>query len=74
VTAAAAQVERLLCQQAAIAGFGSFALRERDPLKILTEAARVCAEGLSVPFSNVYRYRLNVTIFSSSPALAGTTG
>jgi len=54
---AAAQVERLLCQQAAIASFGSFALRERDLLKILTEAARVCAEGLSVPFSKVCRYQ-----------------
>jgi len=54
---AAAKVERLLCQQAAIASFGSFALRERDLLKILTEAARVCAEGLSVPFSKVCRYR-----------------
>ena len=53
---AAAQVERLLCQQAAIASFGSFALRERDLLNILTEAARVCAEGLSVPFSKVCRY------------------
>jgi signal transduction histidine kinase len=54
---AAAQVERLLCQQAAIASFGSFALRERDLLKILTEAARVCADGISVPFSKVCRYR-----------------
>ena len=54
---AAVQVERLLCQQAAIASFGSFALRERDLLKILTEAARVCADGLHVPFSNVCRYR-----------------
>jgi GAF domain-containing protein len=53
----AAQVERLLCRQAAIASFGSFALRERDLLKILTEAARACAEGLSVPFSKVCRYR-----------------
>jgi signal transduction histidine kinase len=54
---AAADVERLLCQQAAIANFGSFALRERDLMTILTEAARVCAEGLSVPFSKVCRYR-----------------
>jgi signal transduction histidine kinase len=50
-------VERLLCQRAAIASFGSFARRERDLLKILTEAARVCADGLRVPFSNVCRYR-----------------
>jgi signal transduction histidine kinase len=54
---APAQVQKLLRQQAAIARFGSFALRERDLTKILTEAVRVCAEGLSVPFSKVCRYR-----------------
>jgi two-component sensor histidine kinase len=53
----AARVRKLLRQQAAIAGFGSFALRQSDLLKVLTEAARVCAEGLSVPFSKVCRYR-----------------
>ena len=52
-----AQVRKLLRQQAAIASFGSFALRESDVLKVLTEAARVCAECLSVPFSKVCRYR-----------------
>src|ERR1700687_551992 len=57
MTDATAQVKKLLRQQAAIARFGSFALRERDLLKILTEAARVCAEGLNVPFSKVCRYR-----------------
>jgi signal transduction histidine kinase/FixJ family two-component response regulator len=54
---AAAQVQKLLRQQAAIARFGGFALRERDLMKILTEAARVCAEGLNVPFSKVCQYR-----------------
>ncbi|CAN7629431.1 ATP-binding protein [Bradyrhizobium sp. LjRoot220] len=58
MTGTAAQVEKLLRQQAAIAQFGSFALRERDLMKILTEAARVSAEGLSVPFSKVCRYRV----------------
>jgi two-component sensor histidine kinase len=53
----AAQVRKLLRQQAAVAHFGSFALRESDVLKVLTEAARVCAECLSVPFSKVCRYR-----------------
>jgi GAF domain-containing protein len=53
----AAKVHKLLRQQAAIATFGSFALRESDLLKVLTEAARVCAEGLDVPFSKVCRYR-----------------
>ncbi|SDM98490.1 histidine kinase dimerization/phosphoacceptor domain -containing protein [Afipia sp. GAS231] len=51
------QVRKLLRQQAAVAQFGSFALRESDLLKILTEAARVCAECLSVPYSKVCRYR-----------------
>ena len=53
----ATRVRKLLRQQAAIAGFGSFALRQSDLLKVLSEAARVCAEGLSVPFSKVCRYR-----------------
>jgi two-component sensor histidine kinase len=53
----ATQVRKLLHQQAAVARFGSFALREGDLLKVLTEAARVCAEGLGVPFSKVCRYR-----------------
>jgi two-component sensor histidine kinase len=53
----AIQVRKLLRQQAAVAHFGSFALRETDVLKVLTEAARVCAECLSVPFSKVCRYR-----------------
>jgi signal transduction histidine kinase len=57
MTEAAVQVQKLLRQQAAIARFGSFALRERDLMKILTEAVRVCAEGLSVPFSKVCQYR-----------------
>jgi two-component sensor histidine kinase len=54
-----AEVAKLRRQQAAIAGFGSFALRQTDLLKVLTEAAQVCAEGLSVPFSKVCRYRAN---------------
>jgi two-component sensor histidine kinase len=54
---AATQIRTLRRQQAAIAGFGSFALRQSDLLAILTEAARVCAEGLSVPFCKICRYR-----------------
>ncbi|HVA14242.1 MAG TPA: histidine kinase dimerization/phosphoacceptor domain -containing protein [Stellaceae bacterium] len=53
----AAKVRKLLRQQAAVAGFGSFALRQSDLLKVLTEAARACADGLGVPFSKVCRYR-----------------
>jgi two-component sensor histidine kinase len=57
VTEDATQVRKLLLQQAAVAHFGSFALREGDVLKVLTEAARVCAECLGVPYSKVCRYR-----------------
>ena len=57
MTDAAAQIQKLLRQQAAIARFGRFALRERDLMEILSEAVRVCAEGLGVPFSKVCRYR-----------------
>jgi two-component sensor histidine kinase len=52
-----AKVRKLLRQQTAIAHFGSFALREGDLGKILTEAARVCAESLGVRFAKVCRYR-----------------
>jgi two-component sensor histidine kinase len=52
-----AKVGKLLRQQTAIARFGSFGLRESDLLKVLTEAARVCAESLDVPFAKVCRYR-----------------
>jgi two-component sensor histidine kinase len=50
-------VEKLLRQQAALAAFGTFAFRETDLLKILTEAARICATSLEVPFSKICRYR-----------------
>ena len=57
MTDAPAQVQKLLRQQAAIARFGSFALRERDLSNILNQAVRICAESLDVPFSKVCRYR-----------------
>jgi two-component sensor histidine kinase len=53
----ASEISRLRHQQAAIAGFGSFALRQGALTEILTEAARVCADGLSVPFCKICRYR-----------------
>jgi two-component sensor histidine kinase len=53
----AEKVRKLLRQQAAIASFGSFALRQGDLQTVLTEAARVCAEGLDVRFCKVCRYR-----------------
>ena len=58
MTEADIRVQKLLRQQAAIAKFGSFALHESDLQTILTEAARVCADGLDVPFSKICRYRL----------------
>lgn len=51
------EVDRLLRQQAALATFGSYAFREASLNKILTEAARVCAESLGVPFCKICRYR-----------------
>jgi two-component sensor histidine kinase len=50
-------VEKLLRQQAALAKFGSFAFKETDLLAILTEAARICAMSLEVPFCKICRYR-----------------
>jgi two-component sensor histidine kinase len=50
-------VDALLRQQAALAKFGSFAFRETDLQKVLTEAARVCAECMTVPFAKICRYR-----------------
>jgi two-component sensor histidine kinase len=50
-------VEKLLRQQAALASFGSFAFKETDLLAILTEAARICAASMEVPFCKVCRYR-----------------
>lgn len=50
-------VTKLLRQQAALASFGSFALRQGDLMAVLSEAARVCAESMDVPYSKVCRYR-----------------
>lgn len=50
-------VEKLLRQQAALAAFGTFAFRETDLHAILTEAARICAASLEVPFCKICRYR-----------------
>lgn len=57
-TAESGEIKRLRRQQAALASFGSYALGEPDLQKVLTEAARVCAEGLNVPFCKICRYRL----------------
>jgi two-component sensor histidine kinase/putative methionine-R-sulfoxide reductase with GAF domain len=73
----AAKVRKLLRQQAAVAGFGSFALRQHDLQKILNEAARACAEGLGVPFCKVCRYRAaekNLLIEAGHGWKAGVVG
>jgi len=51
------QVRKLLRQQAAVAGFGSFALRHSDLQTILEEAARACAVGIGVPYAKICKYR-----------------
>src|SRR5450432_778718 len=43
IAGARSQITRLRRQQAELASFGGFALREHDLSKVLTEAARVCA-------------------------------
>jgi len=50
-------IEKLLRQQAALAHFGTFAFAETDLQVVLSEAARICAESLGVPYSKIYRYR-----------------
>jgi two-component sensor histidine kinase len=50
-------IEKLLRQQAALANFGSFAFGERELQKVLTEAARICAQSLNVPYAKICRYR-----------------
>jgi two-component sensor histidine kinase len=50
-------IEKLLRQQAALANFGSFAFGETNLQNILTEAARICAQSLSVPYAKICRYR-----------------
>jgi two-component sensor histidine kinase len=53
----ARDIESLLRQQATLAAFGSFAFQEMDLVKILQEAARLCAASLGVVHCKVCRYR-----------------
>jgi len=53
----ARDIDGLLRQQAALAIFGSFAFQEDDLIKILSEAARICAESMGVQFCKICRYR-----------------
>jgi two-component sensor histidine kinase len=48
---------RILRQQAALARFGSYAFREPALENILSEAARLCAESMGVPFCKICRYQ-----------------
>lgn len=54
---AAPTIEKLLRQQAALARFGSFAFGEPNVDVVLSEAARICAESLDVPYTKICRYR-----------------
>ncbi len=51
------EAERLLRQRAALADFGAEALASTDLDRVLTEGARLCAEGLDVPFCKVLEPR-----------------
>jgi two-component sensor histidine kinase/ActR/RegA family two-component response regulator len=57
IAEARSQITRLRRQQAELASFGGFALREHDLGKVLMEAVRVCAGCLDVPFCKISRYR-----------------
>jgi len=50
-------VSRLRRQQSALASFGSYALREPVLLTLLSEAARVCADGLGAALCKICQYR-----------------
>lgn len=54
---ASKKVTKLLRQQAAVARFGSFALRHTELPKILMEAARACSAGIGAPYAKICRYR-----------------
>ena len=51
------RLQKLQRQQAALAKFGCYAFRQPELEPVLTEAARLCAHGLGVPFSKVLTYR-----------------
>jgi hypothetical protein len=51
------QIRRLRRQQSEIARFSAFAVVCRDLDRVLSEAARVCAECMRVPYCAIYRYR-----------------
>ena len=53
------EAERLLRQRAALADFGAAALASTDLDGVLAEGARLCAEGLGVPYCKVLEYRPN---------------
>jgi signal transduction histidine kinase len=51
------EIQRLRLQQGALADFGTFAFREDNLQLVLTEASRICAQGLDVPFAKICRHR-----------------
>jgi len=54
-------IEALLRRQAALTKFGAYALGEPNFSRILQQAARVAAECMNVPFSKIYRYRMEAS-------------
>ncbi len=51
------EITRLRRQQSLLAKFGGYAFTETNIQSVLTEAARICAESLGVPFCKICRYR-----------------
>lgn len=51
------EIERLLAQQVALVNFSTYAFHESDLQTVLTEAARVVASALGVPYAKVLRHR-----------------
>ncbi|WP_431282437.1 sensor histidine kinase [Humitalea sp. 24SJ18S-53] len=51
-----ADLRRRMRQQALIADYGAFALRQDDALTLMQEAARAAAEGLTATFAKVLEY------------------
>jgi hypothetical protein len=58
--------DELLRQRRALADFGTLALQEVDFDKLLAEAARLCAEGLKVPYCKVLEYRGQASLYSKT--------
>jgi len=70
-TDAMAELQRRTRQQAIVAAFGRFALRENDLAALMQEAARVAAEGLGATFAKVLEHEPSRIRWWCAPASAG---